>query len=635
MKIRNGILNSGRAALLGGTFLVATLPTTLVFAQDANTSGNSAMAADVVMPTKAPSINAADWYWNGIFEAGGNIFIEKPPSGFGRIPTDPFWLTPKTTNSNAKMDEYGKVPRGPFLDVLGIKAGTKDGRFAVDFWADNVGYNNQRYHLSVYEPGRQYFNIGWDQIPHLLSTSAKTLFGGVGSTRLTVDTATRNFLQGQFGATFNPSQAQRTNIDRFIGGAARFGGAGFPAPMYNIDLETLRERFIAGYRNTMLDNWDFNVDYSHEHRTGTRPLGIGWGVGTGANPRPSTGSIEVPQPLDDRTQNANASGEYAGTTPWGTRWNTALKYSGSFYSNENKSIDVDNPFCRTCSAVGPWLLSEQACCATASIPTTTSTARPGALRSRYPFSRPAMSATSNTWRSGRMIRSSTTPPMASRFGLGAGQIRPYPAASLNGEVNAFLTNNVLYSRLTSDLTNTARVRYYDRRDNTPVLTFANYAYADGGVSTAQPLTRLPTSYTRLNIEDDLKWQPNRAWTFGVGYFFERYTYQNGEVDSTNEPGGKAFVNWTPYSWLTWRSSVQYSQRRYDHWLVSTPGDAGAAMRQFFVQNRNQTKANGIVEIALTKDITVSPNGGVRWIEYPTDAVIGRVQSRHQFAGNAI
>ena len=147
------------------------------------------------------------------------------------------------------------------------------------------------------------------------------------------------------------------------------------APKTNIELQTLREKFTAGYRNTMLDDWDFNVDYSHEHRTGTRPLGIGWGVGTSAdNPRPSTGSIEVPQPLDDRTQNANASGEYAGTTPWGTRWNTSLKYSGSFYSNDNKSIDVDNPFCSTCSAVRPMLLSDQACCATASIPTTTSTA---------------------------------------------------------------------------------------------------------------------------------------------------------------------------------------------------------------------------------------------------------------------
>ena len=117
-----------------------------------------------------------------------------------------------------------------------------------------------------------------------------------------------------------------------------------------------------------------------------------------------------------------------------------------------------------------------------------------------------------------------------------GRTRP---ASLNGAVNAFLTNNVLYSHLTSDLTNTARVRYYDRRDNTPTLTFLNYAYADGGLSTAQPLTRLPTSYTRLNIEDDLKWQPNRTWAFGLGYFFERYTYQNGEVDATNEGGAKA------------------------------------------------------------------------------------------------
>ena len=55
------------------------------------------------------------------------------------------------------------------------------------------------------------------------------------------------------------------------------------------------------------------------------------------------------------------------------------------------------------------------------------------------------------------------------------QLRPYPASSLNGEVNAFLTNNVLYSHLTSELTNTARVRYYDRQDNTPTLTFLNYA----------------------------------------------------------------------------------------------------------------------------------------------------------------
>ena len=34
------------------------------------------------------------------------------------------------------------------------------------------------------------------------------------------------------------------------------------------------------------------------------------------------------------------------------------------------------------------------------------------------------------------------------YGLVQGKSAPYPAASLNGEVNAFLTNNVLYSHLT-------------------------------------------------------------------------------------------------------------------------------------------------------------------------------------------
>ena len=577
------------------------------------------MAADVVMPTKAPSINAADWYWNGIFEAGGNIFIEKPPSGFGRTSTDPFWLTPKTSDSNAKMDEYGKVPRGPFLDVFGINAGTKDGRFAVDFWADNVGYNNQRYRLEIYEPGRQYFNIGWDQIPHLLSSSAKSIFGGVGSTQLTVDPVSRTFLQSQM----NPNnQTQRNCIDNYINGRPAGPGCVLPpgqsaAPINNIELQTLREKFTAGYRNTMLDDWDFRVDYSHEHRTGTRPLGIGWGFSTSsANPRPSSGSVEVPQPLDDRTQIANASGEYAGTTPWGTRWNTSLQYLGSFYTNDNKVLNVNNPFCITCNGTGA------------------GGAPFGPNQLRYGLY-PSNNVNGATWNAAvelplfktrytsniQYMAFRQNDPFINDISNGQIALAPYPASSLNGEVNAFLTNNVLYSHLTNDVTNTVRVRYYDRKDNTPTLAFTNYVMADTGTSTAQPLTREPHSYTRLNLEDDLKWQPNRTWAFGLGYFFERYTYQNGEVDATNEGGGKAYVNVTPWSWLTGRASVQYAERRYNQWLGCTVNtDAGCAMRQFFVQNRNQTKANAIVELQLTKDITISPNGGLRWIEYPTDAV---------------
>jgi MtrB/PioB family decaheme-associated outer membrane protein len=618
MLIRSDILKSLKMALLGGVMAMPIFPATL------------AVAADAI--TKAPVV-APDTGWTstGIFEAGSNIWIQQPGSGFGKSPVEPFWLTPNTTDSKAKMNEYGRVPESVWLSTFGFNAWRKDGRYAVDFWGDNVGENNQRYMLYLYEPGRQYFNFGWDQTPHLLSTSAKTLFGGVGSTFLTVDPATRTFLQSQ-SAVASQSQTNRNNIDNFINGRGNFGGAGFPAPMYNIDLQTLREKFTAGYRNTMLDDWDFNVDYSHEHRTGTRPLGIGYGLNpTTPNPRPSTGSIEVPQPLDDRTQIANASGEYVGSTPWGGRWNTSLKYTGSFFSNDNKSMDVQNPFCSTCSAIGPgpfgasllryglypdnqvngvtWNASVELPFKTRY----TSNVQYMMFRQNDAFLNDATNGL--TFGNGGAL--TVTAPFPS-----TAQLRPYPAGSLNGEVNAFLTNNVFYTHVTPDLTNTARIRYYDRQDNTPTLTFLNYAYADGGLATTTPLTRDPRSYSKLNFEDELKWQASRAWTLGIAPFWERYVYENGEVDSTNEPGIKGFVNWTPWSWAVGRASVQYSQRRYNTWLGATGTDPAAnAMRQFFVQNRDQTKATGVFEVQLTKDVTISPNGGVRWIEYPTDAVL--------------
>ena len=67
-----------------------------------------------------------------------------------------------------------------------------------------------------------------------------------------------------------------------------------------------------------------------------------------SSPRP-TNVIEIPQPLNDTTQNVEGKGEYVGTTFWGTRWTTNLKYSGSFYDNDVKQIDIENPFCITCS----------------------------------------------------------------------------------------------------------------------------------------------------------------------------------------------------------------------------------------------------------------------------------------------
>ena len=607
MKFQSNILASRATALLGGAMLLAMLPAT------------AALAADQ-MPVKAVPVDETGWYWNGTMEAGTNLWIKKPGDGFGRTSTSPFWLTPLTTDSQQKMDEYGKVPRSFFLSEFGIQAGSKDGRYAFDFWADNVGTDYQRYYLGIYEPGRQYFNMGWDQTPHPLSSSAKSVFGGVGTGRLTVDSATRDYLQARLPQPSGAAgQTQRNEIDTYINNTA---------PISNIELKTLREKFSVGYRNTMLDNWDFNVDYSHEHRTGTRPLGIGYGYSTTAAagvptaPRPSSGAIEVPQPLDDRTQNANAAGEFVGTTPWGTRWNTSVKYSGSFYGNSIKSMDVDNPFCRTCTAASGTIL------------TAGTQVGPNLLRyGLYPDNN-AQGGTWNTsvnfpiWKT-RYVSTLqyTTYRQNDAFidtATNGVAVPAYPAAGLTGGVDAFLSNNVLTSQITHDVSNTARVRYYDRKDNTQTLTFNTYNFADGGLATAAeqvPVTRMPHSYTKLNLEDQLKWQINRTWAIGGGPVFERFTFQNGEVDSTNEGGAKAFVNMT-HRLASWRSSIEYTQRRYNTYLAITSADPAAqAMRYFFVANRNRTKGSMVVELAAFKNVTISPNGGFRWDEYPGERTL--------------
>src|SRR5262245_21934482 len=173
--------------------------------------------------------------------------------------------------------------------------------------------------------------------PHLISTSAKTIVGGVGTSSLTVPNSVQAALQAQLpnAALAAPpaangvlGQTARTNIENIINNN-----------LTPLQLWTQRDKASAGYRFTPTPDWDFGVDYSHEHRNGLRPTGVSWGYNCPASsglagctapdapqsPRP-TNVIEIPQPLNDTTQNVEGKGEYVGTTFWGTRWTTNLKY---------------------------------------------------------------------------------------------------------------------------------------------------------------------------------------------------------------------------------------------------------------------------------------------------------------------
>jgi hypothetical protein len=72
--------------------------------------------------------------------------------------------------------------------------------------------------------------------------------------------------------------------------------------------------------------------------------------------------IGIPKPINDTTQNLEASGERSGMYFLGARWTSSIAYSGSLYHNNLKELDAQNPLCTqtgapTCDVTGASLFT--------------------------------------------------------------------------------------------------------------------------------------------------------------------------------------------------------------------------------------------------------------------------------------
>jgi MtrB/PioB family decaheme-associated outer membrane protein len=371
------------------------------------------------------------------------------------------------------------------------------------------------------------------------------------------------------------------------------------------------------------------VEYSHEQRTGTRPTALSYGWGTTANPR-ATNVVEVPQPIDDVTQNVSASGEYVGTTPWGTRWTSALKYVGSFYTNNIDQPDVQNPFCITCNVLaganrGPNVLrlASYADNQSNAVTWTTSVGLPF-LNGRYVGTVQYNKMQQND----PFVSTATNGLVAAPLTLGG-----VPVSSLNGEVNALLVNNVLTANVGKDLRLTVKGRHYDFDNRTPSLLLTNYVASDSGIITAGGTGRmsLPLSFTKNNASAELVWRTWVKWlSIGSGYYWEQWDRKFRDVDETNEHMGKIWINADPVDWARVRASFQYSERRYGEYNTvefvehfAGPGNYSEVafnMRKFDIANRNRIKAEAFVELAPLPNVTITPNAGLRFDDYPDDVI---------------
>jgi len=600
----------------------------------------------------APPANGSEWWTHGEIELGGRGFTNNP-NEHGLYATDVITSYPTPATATAAYQWLGQKSLGKYYEysdiapgVFGgghVATGTKDGLYQVDIWANNVGYTDQSYMLQASKAGEQYFTFIWDQTPHVYSTNAQTFYNGLGTGALTLP------------AGFPTSG---------VAGTAAVNTAGIIPFLHQINLGIQRDTAAASYRWTPTDAWDFNAAYSHMDRTGTQAAGIVELNGFNG--------FQVPAPIDDTTQNYKADGEYAGVSPWGGKFTVKLGYNGSTYTDHLDSYFVANPFfpniasCAKPTASGS--ASGTANCLGAQMGTPPSNQANGFVstvaadlpwQSRYVGTFNVTSMTQNaTFQDMTNNPNAANSPVPFFGGIPWNQVNfgfingnpADPTSSLNGQIYTFLSNNVLTTKITPELTSKLSYRYYDYQSDTPHIVFPCWISYDqtaraivpggnacGGTGAAGggfefTIANLNPAYSKQDAAAALNWRPSKEWNFNAEYTFERYDWSQTDVNATNENTGKLSADWSPTTWLTARASGSYGERRYDTYSYQqfvvptqfptvtgfTPQNCGAlstscqayeyssAYQQFMFDNRDRTKLNFSVDIVALRGVTVTP-----------------------------
>ena len=564
---------------------------------------------------KAPVLPG--WWSHGEIEFGVRGFVNDPQrngSIFGNLggPLPLAGYAYLGQHALGKYYEYSTIAPGAFGGGH-ISTGTRDGLYQADIWANNIGYSDQAYLLSLSKIGEQYFQFSWDQTPHVYSTNAQTPYLGIGTPALTLPPA-----------LLSNTATNSSIIVPFL---------------HQTDVKIERDTAAANYRWTPTEAWDVRADYAHLDRTGTQAAGV---VGFA----PKGGSVfssptQVPAPVDDTTQNFGANGEYAGLSPWNQRFTFKVAYNGSLYNDNMQNYTVQNPYCTgataaTCSSA---TLSPFARISTP--PSNSANAVTGTLATDLPWqSRYVGTLNFTEMRQDQTFQPMTDNPSAvaspaAFFGgvpwntVNFGFINGNPANptnNLGGRIDTILSNNVLTTQITPTLSSKLSYRYYGFDNDTPRIIFPQWvSYDQTGTSKENTISSLSPGYIKQNAGAELNWRPTPQWNINGGAGWEHYSYSQTDVDATNEYSVKASTDWKPTSWFTARASGYYSDRRYDNYnyklfvsnyqFPTVPGFPptnsngwfyAPAYRQFMFDNRERTKANIAFDIVAFRGVTISP-----------------------------
>ncbi len=419
-----------------------------------------------------------------------------------------------------KFAEYRDIPDNAVLNEVRIRGENEARDYFVEFRAEDAIQDDQRYFLRMGKYGRYVLEVEWDQVPHLLSTTARTLFSERGGGERVLAEGLQELLAS------NPAQ-----LPALIGAARGVG--------LSIRQDTGRSRL----RYTPVPGWEVGLAYAVERDRGRRPLATANFASLtepGDAPNPFLSIVELPSPVDFVTHTVEFSVERH-TRDWFLR----VDQVSSIFENQEESLSWDNPF-QAADALGGGSrgrlqLEPDNRAHTVSI------AGGAAL--------PLRSRLTGTFAYGWMLQDNSFQPATANAAV---PVAPLPRNSPDGDIQTLLASVLLTSRPLDRVTVTGRYRFYDLDNNTPSLILGDYVVADAVRGVLR--RSLPYAYSRHTAGGDVVLRPLSAASLKVGYQWERWHREHREVRNSEEHRVGPSVDLTPVRGLLLRAGYTHSSR---------------------------------------------------------------------------
>ncbi|HET9491114.1 MAG TPA: MtrB/PioB family decaheme-associated outer membrane protein [Methylomirabilota bacterium] len=497
----------------------------------------------------------------GEVEAGGRFFIERP-----------------SPTRRAKFEEYRDLSPGPFLHELQLRLFRPDESYSVELGGSKWGHEDQEFSLGAGRLGLWQFGFAWDQIPHLYSTTARTLAVETDRGVFTLP-APRPAL-----STHNtPDQSE-----------------------ISIRWDTAR-MFV---RVTPTPDLDLDAQYTRTHKAGDRPFGMAFGS-------PGNNFYEIVEPIDQTIHDLRLRATLARD-----RWQLQLGYALSMFQNSLSRVIADNPCfgnvasCGASDGGAAAPASGQIALAPDNMAHTLSLAGGVTLPLRTRL-------TANVAYSLRLQNETFLPhtinPAISDPALAL------PQDSLNGMVGTTLVNLSATSRPLRPLTLRLRYRLYDLQDMSDEPVFPGHV-VDDRTLVVEDRRAGRFEYTRQNADADARMRLLRPLTITVGGGWERWDRnEHREVPTSDEYFARGALDATPLDWLLVRLTYRPSFRRieeYDtfahlvHTVVEEDVTSAAAqsqsplLRKFDEGERDRQRVDLLLQFMPADAVTASVTGAL-------------------------